>query len=249
MSVESKNSLAIVTGGSAGIGKAICVVLAQSGYNIVVFDTAPVPDDLVTAAQHCGRRLKYYEVDVAHEQSVKSACDDLAGILGRPVLLVNNAGIYPRISALEMPYDHWQRVLAVNLGGAFLCSTIVARLMLAHEGGVIVNIASGRALQGAKSGAHYAASKAGILSLTKSLALEWAPRIRVNAVIPGVSDTAQPRQSGVSDADLYARGNRIPMQRIGDPYDTAWAVEYLASDRAAYITGQSLCVNGGAFMQ
>ncbi len=243
------DSIAIVTGGSAGIGKAICAVLAEAGYDIAIFDLDVPPDDLIERVQRAGRRVAHFKVDVSSELAVTAACSEAANMLGTPSVLINNAGIYPRAAALDMPFALWERVLAVNLGGAFLCSVAVAKFMRAQRGGVIINIASGRALQGAKGGAHYAASKAGILSLTKSLAIEWAPSIRVNAVIPGVSDTAQPRQDGgITDAELFARGTKIPMQRIGDPYDTAWAVEYLVSAKAAYITGQSLCVNGGAIM-
>lgn len=240
---------AIVTGGSAGIGAAICMALALAGYDIAVFDFAAASTQLRYGIEALGRQFVYIPTDVSEEAQVILACERAAALLGDPKILVNNAGIYPRALVTEMSFDLWRRVLDVNLGGTFLCSRAVAPMMIRNGGGTIINIASGRALQGARKGAHYAASKAGILSLTKSLALEWAPIIRVNAVIPGVTDTAQPREGGVSDTELYARGEKIPLKRIGQPQDVAWAVEYLASDRAAYITGQSLCVNGGAIMQ
>jgi NAD(P)-dependent dehydrogenase (short-subunit alcohol dehydrogenase family) len=124
----------------------------------------------------------------------------------------------------------------------------VAKLMIEGGGGAIVNTASGRALQGAANGAHYSASKGGIIALTKSLALDWAPHgIRVNCVIPGLSDTAQPRVE-MRDNELYAAGARIPLGRIGKPEDTANMVAFLLSDDAAYMTGQSVAVNGGAIM-
>jgi NAD(P)-dependent dehydrogenase (short-subunit alcohol dehydrogenase family) len=249
MNSMSLKRIAIVTGGSAGIGRAVCLALADSGYDIVIFDIASEPHDLVALIEARGRSVLYLLVDVSQEDQVIAATQKVTSLLGEPVVLVNNAGIYPRASALAITYDSWQRVLDVNLGGTFLCSRTVAPLMLEGGGGAIVNIASGRALRGAIGGAHYAASKAAILSLTKSLALEWAPKIRVNAVIPGVTDTAQPRQGGVSDAELYARGEKIPLKRIGEAQDVAWAVDYLVSFRAGYITGQSLCVNGGSIMQ
>jgi 3-oxoacyl-[acyl-carrier protein] reductase len=164
-------------------------------------------------------------------------------------VLVNNSEIYPRSLALDMSYDLWKHVLGVNLGGTFLCRCAVAPAMLKHGEGVIINIVSGLALQDVRKGIHYAESKTGTISLTKSLPVEWAPHIRVNTVIPGVTETAQPRQSGVTDTELYARGAKIPLKRIGPPQDTAWAVEYLVSPRATYITGQSLCVIGGSIMQ
>jgi NAD(P)-dependent dehydrogenase (short-subunit alcohol dehydrogenase family) len=115
-------------------------------------------------------------------------------------------------------------------------------------GGAIVNMASGRALAGAANGAHYSASKGGIIALTKSLALDWAPyNIRVNCVIPGVTDTAQPRGE-MSDAELYAMGSRIPLGRIGQPEDTAAVVAFLLGKDSGYMTGQSVAVNGGAIM-
>ena len=249
MMMENFRGVALVTGGSCGIGHAICLALAEAGYDIAVFDVATVPGDLPEKIQSMKRRLFFQAVDVSSESEVTTGYKKIVLSLGQPVVLVNNAGIYPRSPALDMSYDLWKHVLHVNLGGTFLCCRAVAPAMLKRGEGAIVNIASGRALRGARKGSHYASSKAGIISLTKSLALEWAPHIRVNAVIPGVTDTAQPRQGGVSNEELHARGTNIPLGRIGQPQDTALAVAYLVSSRAAYITGQSLCVNGGSIMQ
>jgi NAD(P)-dependent dehydrogenase (short-subunit alcohol dehydrogenase family) len=167
---------------------------------------------------------------------------------GRPDSLVNNAGIFPRARALDMELSEWERVLRVNLTGTFLCARAVARAMKEAGKGAIVNMASGRALAGAAKGAHYSATKGGIIALTKSLALDWAPYgIRVNCVIPGVSDTAQPRGE-LSDDELYALGARIPLGRIGQPQDIAAAVAFLLGEDSAYMTGQSIAVNGGAIM-
>jgi NAD(P)-dependent dehydrogenase (short-subunit alcohol dehydrogenase family) len=167
---------------------------------------------------------------------------------GRPDGLVNNAGIFPRARALDMELSEWERVLRVNLTGTFLCARAVARAMKEAGKGAIVNMASGRALAGAAKGPHYSASKGGIIALTKSLALDWAPYgIRVNCVIPGVTDTAQPRGE-LSDDELYALGSRIPLGRIAQPQDIAAAVAFLLGDDSAYMTGQSIAVNGGAIM-
>jgi NAD(P)-dependent dehydrogenase (short-subunit alcohol dehydrogenase family) len=147
-----------------------------------------------------------------------------------------------------MPLSEWERVLRVNLTGTFLCSCAAARAMQKAGGGAIVNMASGRALAGAASGPHYASSKAAIIGLTKSLAVDWAQsRIRVNCVIPGLTDTAQPRGE-LSDDELYALGARTPLGRVGQPEDIASAVAFLLSSDAAYMTGQSIAVNGGAIM-
>jgi NAD(P)-dependent dehydrogenase (short-subunit alcohol dehydrogenase family) len=147
-----------------------------------------------------------------------------------------------------MELAEWERVLRVNLTGTFLCARAAAQRMKEAGRGVIVNTASGRGLAGAAKGAHYAASKAGIIALTKSLALDWAPYgIRVNCVIPGLADTAQPRGE-LSDEELYAMGSRIPLGRIAEPADIAGVVAFLLGEDAAYMTGQSVAVNGGAIM-
>ena len=147
-----------------------------------------------------------------------------------------------------MKVSEWEQVLRVNLTGTFLCARAVARGMKEAGQGVIVNMASGRALAGAANGAHYSASKGAIIALTKSLALDWAPYgIRVNCVIPGITDTAQPRGE-MTDDELYAVGSRIPLGRIGQPQDIAAVVAFLLGDDSAYMTGQSVAVNGGAIM-
>lgn len=246
---KTRCGVALITGGAAGIGKAIGLTLSRHGYDIGIFDIVPEPLHLIKEITNSGRRAFYVNVDVSSEERVLQGYDLVGKNLGYPDVLVNNAGIYPRSSALEMSYKLWKKVLNTNLGSAFLCSRTVAPAMLEKGSGVIINISSGRGLQGALKGSHYAASKAGVISLTRSLALEWAPTIRVNTIIPGVTDTAQPRQAINSDDELYSRGAQIPLGRIGQPQDVAWAVEYLVSPNAAYITGQSLCVNGGSIMQ
>jgi NAD(P)-dependent dehydrogenase (short-subunit alcohol dehydrogenase family) len=168
--------------------------------------------------------------------------------MGEAGWAVNNAGIFPRARALDMKLSEWEQVLRVNLTGTFLTARAVAARMKELGRGAIVNTASGRALAGAANGAHYSATKGGILALTKSLALDWASfGIRVNCIIPGLSDTAQPRVE-MGDNELYAAGAKIPLGRIGQPQDIAAVVAFLLSDDAAYMTGQSVAVNGGAIM-
>lgn len=248
--MADRKKAAVVTGGAKGIGRAVALALAARGYDVAIFD---VLDDIgaMTAreAETLGASCVFHHVDVSDEEQVKAAAAAVVDRFGAPHALINNAGVYPRASALEMPYALWQKVLSVNLGGTFLCSRTLAPSMRAAGGGVIVNMSSGRGLQGAVMGSHYAASKAGVISLTRSLALEWAPDIRVNAIIPGVTDTDQPREAMQSVEELYARGKRIPLGRIGQPEDIARGVCLLLSEDAAYVTGQSLCVNGGAIMQ
>jgi NAD(P)-dependent dehydrogenase (short-subunit alcohol dehydrogenase family) len=247
--MTEKRKRAVVTGGSKGIGRAIVLALAAKGYDVAIFDIlADAGEATAQEATKLGTSCVFHAVDVGEEAQVAAAAKTVAKRMGALDVLVNNAGIFPRAAALDMPYALWQKVLGINLGGTFLCSRAFAPAMR-KKGGSIVNIASGRGLQGTPMGSHYAASKAGIISLTRSLALEWAPDIRVNAIVPGVTDTDQPREAMQSEEELYARGKCIPLGRIGQPEDIAHGVCLLISEDAGYITGQSLCVNGGAIMQ
>ena len=239
---------AIVTGAAQGLGRAIALRLAGSVSDLALWDIRE--EGLRECARDCearGAHVTLHCVDVSDEDQIADALNAFVGAYGAPNVLVNNAGIFPRAPATEIALSLWNKVIAVNLGGTFLCSRACARHMLAANGGIIVNTASGRAFGGAIDGAHYAASKAGIIALTKSLALEWAPTIRVNCVVPGLSDTAQPRE-GMSEEQIRAAGENIPLKRIGKPDDTAALVAFLVSEDAAYITGQSIATNGGAVM-
>ena len=189
-----------------------------------------------------------WQVDVGVVDQVEAAGSDFIREWGPPDGLVANAGIFPRARALDMQLSEWELVLRVNLTGTFLSARAAARAMKDAGRGAIVTLASGRALAGAANGAHYAATKGGIIALTKSLALDWAPYgIRVNCVIPGITDTAQPR-GDMTDEQLYAAGARTPLGRIGQPDDIASVVAFLLGSEAAYMTGQAVAVNGGAIM-
>ena len=163
-------------------------------------------------------------------------------------VLVNNAGIYPSTSIEELTNESWNQVIGTNLTGAFLCSRAAVPIMLEKKKGRIINVSSTTAFRGAQNGAHYAASKAGLIGFTKALALELAPAgITVNVICPGLTDTAQPR-GHMTDQELYAKKERVPLGRIAQPEDIVGPVLFLASDKAAHITGQSVLVNGGDFM-
>ncbi len=239
----------IVTGAAQGIGRAVALRLASPGVHIAVWDTQAVGvEETASLCRGRGAVSRAWTVDVGVEDQVEGAVLDFTREWGSPDGLVANAGIFPRSRALDMQLSEWERVLRVNLTGTFLCARAAARAMTKVGGGAIVTMASGRALAGAANGAHYSATKSGIIALTKSLALDWAPHgIRVNCVIPGLSDTAQPRGE-MSDDQLHAAGARIPLGRIGQPEDIAGVVAFLLGSDAAYMTGQSVAVNGGAIM-
>jgi NAD(P)-dependent dehydrogenase (short-subunit alcohol dehydrogenase family) len=239
----------IVTGAAQGIGRAVALHVASPGVHLAVWDVKR--DGVEETAKLCqekGAVARAWTVDVGDADAIEAAVSAFERAWGKPDGLVNNAGIFPRARALEMKLAEWEEVLRVNLTGTFLAARAVAARMKDLGRGAIVNTASGRALAGAANGAHYAASKGGIIALTKSLALDWAAYgIRVNCVIPGLTDTAQPRVE-MGDNELYAAGARIPMGRIGRPEDIAAVVAFLLSDDAGYMTGQSVAANGGAIM-
>jgi NAD(P)-dependent dehydrogenase (short-subunit alcohol dehydrogenase family) len=239
----------IVTGAAQGIGRAAALRMASPGVHVAVWDMQA--DGVEETAQLCraaGAVSRAWQLDVGSEDQVEGAVADFGREWGRPDGLVNNAGIFPRARALDMQLSEWEQVLRVNLTGTFLCARAAARAMKEAGGGAIVNMASGRALAGAANGAHYSATKGGIIALTKSLALDWgAHDIRVNCVIPGLTDTAQPRGE-MSQEQIYAMGERTPLGRVGQPQDIAAVIAFLLSDDSAYMTGQSVAVNGGAIM-
>jgi len=237
--------VALVTGAARGIGAAIALALAERGASVVCADIGP-PDDHAAEIRARGGQARALTLDVADARAVRAAF----GVLERGIdILVNNAGIFPRAPALELDEAEWDRVLDVNLKGTMLCAQAAAALMRDQgRGGRIVNITSGAAFVPTAQSAAYAASKAGIVALTRVLALELAPSaITVNAVAPGLTDTAQPR-SFYSDEDLAAIAARIPHGRIAQPAEIVGAVAFLCSDAAAYVTGQTLHVNGGLYM-
>jgi NAD(P)-dependent dehydrogenase (short-subunit alcohol dehydrogenase family) len=240
---------AIVTGAGQGIGRAIALGLACEGANVVVAD---INKDAATGVkkevEQIGRNALAIQTDVSDEHSVRVMVENSLREFGKLDILVNNAGVFPVSSVEEMSETDWDRVIGTNLVGTFLCSRAVASKFIEQKNGRVISITSGRAFHGAKNGAHYASSKAGIIGFSKALALELAPyQVTVNVICPGITDTAQPR-GHQTEEQIYSQGQKIPMGRIGQPEDLIGTAVFLSSDSAAFITGQTIIVNGGSIM-
>jgi NAD(P)-dependent dehydrogenase (short-subunit alcohol dehydrogenase family) len=210
--------------------------LQAEGFRVAAFDLNVQNADTALALS----------VDVSDPTAVSEAFRTVAERLGPVDIVANVAGIYgDHRPVRDQTLDNWRRVLAVNLDGTFLCSQAALPGMLERGWGRVINVASGQAIRPRPLVAPYAASKAAVIGFTKALALEVAERgVTVNAIMPGVTDTAMPRQHG-SEERLQEQGRRNPMRRIGQPDDIAGVVAFLVSEDAAYITGQTLAVNGG----
>lgn len=244
-----REKIAIVTGAAQGIGRAIALGFAREGAKVVIGDIDVVKvEAVVKEISTLGTEALAVRVDVSDEASVENLKEKSLQRFSRVDILVNNAGIFPVSPAVKMSEEEWDRVIDTNLGGNFLCSRAVVPHMRAQKSGRIISISSALAYKGAKNGAHYAASKAGIIGFVKALARELAlDGITVNAICPGITDTALPRGHR-SKEEMDDQGKQIPLSRIGQAEDLVGPVIFLASDAASYITGQALIVNGGGFM-
>lgn len=237
----------IVTGGARGIGKACILAFAKEGYNVVVNYTRTYPEALVEELKENGVPHLAVKADVSKEEEAKALVEETVKTFGGVHVLVNNAGITRDNLVLRMKTEDFSEVLNVNLTGAFHMVKHVVPLMVKKRTGRIINISSVVALRGNAGQVNYAASKAGLIGLTKSLAKELAKRsITVNAVAPGYieTDMTEVLSDNVKDAIRAS----VPAARLGQPEDVAQAVVFLGSDNAAYVTGQVLAVDGGMSM-
>jgi 3-oxoacyl-[acyl-carrier protein] reductase len=246
MSLEGK--IAIVTGAAQGIGRTIAETLAQDGADIAIADMDPGrAQEAADAVKKLGRRVLNLKVNVAEWDGVKAMADQVLKEWGTIDILVNNAGITRDGLLVRMKEEDWNLVLQVNLTGTFHCIKAVLQTMTKQRSGRIVNIASIVGAMGNAGQANYAASKAAVIGLTKTVAREYASRsVTVNAVAPGFIDT--PMTQGLSAEVKETLQKQIPLGRLGRPSDVAAAVRFLVSEDAGYITGQVLHVNGGMLM-
>lgn len=247
--MKLNEKIALVTGGSRGIGRAVCLELAKGGASVALCyaGNTAAAQETVAACQALGVNAMALQCDVADEAQVAAMVQAVLEAFGRVDILVNNAGITRDGLLMAMPAESFDAVIQTNLRGAFLCMRAVCRPMMRQRYGRIVNISSVVGLRGNAGQVNYAASKAGLIGMTKSMARELATRgITVNAVAPGfiATDMTDAMPQKAREATLAG----IPAARLGTPEEVAGAVAFLCSDDAAYITGQVLAVDGGMSM-
>ncbi len=260
---------ALVTGGAKGIGRGIALRLAEAGADVAIVDVdEPAAVATVADIQKLGRKSRFIRADLTSAQDAKAAVKATWDVFGRLDIVVNNAGIFPMVPALQLDEATWDRTIDINLKGAFFVSQAAAGYMTGTvggnaksgvPGGSIVNIASIDAFHPSGNLAHYDASKGAMLMMTRSLAVEWAKQnVRVNGVAPGGIRTpgadavmaAIAKATGAADASGFVKGfeQRVPLGRMGVPDDIALATLFLASDASSYVTGQTLVVDGGVLL-
>ncbi len=251
MNIQLPDKVALVTGAGRGIGRAIALGLAQAGARVAVNDINPdTAERTAREIRDGGGEAVAFAADVANKLAVHTMINGCLERWGRLDILVNNAGVEPKASILTMDEYDWDRTLAVNLKGAFLCSQFAGRAMREQGGGVIVNIASiGGHKIPLKDRAAYCASKAGLVGFTRECAREFAAYgIRVNAICPGVIETEMTAQLRQNPEQMRKWLEDIPQGRLGTPEDVVGLVLFLCSEAAAYITGQAIHVDGGKVM-
>lgn len=243
---DIKGKVALVTGSSRGIGKATAMALGKEGAKVIVnyVKNKKKAQKVASHIKKEGGEAMVIGADVSSSQEVERMKNKVHEEMGKVTILVNNAGIHQHLKSWELSNEDWNRVMSVNLTSVFNCAKAFAQDMISKKWGRIVNISSVIAHIGTDHEVHYAASKGGVVSATKSLALELAPyNIRVNAVSPGYIETDMTKFSSKEERKYYLE--QIPIKRLGKPSEIADAVVFLCSERSSYITGEVLHVNGG----
>ncbi|MHA1721594.1 MAG: 3-oxoacyl-ACP reductase family protein [Candidatus Baldrarchaeia archaeon] len=246
--MEIKNKVALITGSSRGIGKAIALRLAKEGTNIAInyVKNREKAEKVAMEARKYGVEAKIYQADISKYQQVEEMVRKIVEDFNTIHILVNNVGIIPqRYSIFDIPLEEWEEILAVNLTGVFNCTKAVAPIMIKNGEGKIINISSVAGKMGGTVGPHYAASKAGIIGVTFSLAQELLKyNITVNAIAPGPIETEMVQN--ISEERRKIILSRVPMGRFGKPEEVAEAVIFLV--KCDYVTGEVLDINGGYYM-
>jgi 3-oxoacyl-[acyl-carrier protein] reductase len=250
MQLEIEGRRALVTGAQQGIGSATAIALAKAGADVAInwLDNRAAAEGIAAEIRALGRKAVLVQGSVASSGEVARMVEEADAALGGLDTLINNAGVFPRSPFLDLSEAEWDHVHTVNLKGSFLVAQAAARRMVAAgRKGAIVNLSSS-SVRGHVLGVHYAASKAGVIGLTRSMALALAPHgIRVNAIAPGITDTAQPRYQ-FSEAEMVAQSRLVPLGAMAQPADIAEIAVFLASERARFMTGEVVHANGGLYM-
>jgi 3-oxoacyl-[acyl-carrier protein] reductase len=249
MTKKLTDKVAIVTGGARGIGGQIAMAFAAEGADVVIADVLDeaAAEPVIASIAESGRRSLFVHTNVADEKQVRAMVDTAVAEFGRVDILVNNAGTFSEHGCEDLSVDEFDRVIAVNLRGSFMCSRFVITGMLERKSGVIINVASQLGQIGGLDMVHYCASKAGIIGMTKAMAREVATRgVRVNAIAPGPILTDMMAEE--SEEWAARKLSELPMARFGVADEVAPTAVFLASEDSSYYVGQTLCPNGGDVM-
>jgi hypothetical protein len=246
--VNFEDKVVIVTGAAVGIGQAAAIAFAEKDARVVVADIEVKKGKQTSSL--IGGDAFFIEINVANSESVKNMVKEVTKRFGRIDILVNNAGIYYQGDVIETPEEEWDKVIAVNLKGVYLCSHYVIPVMLRGNGGVVINVASEAGLVGIAGQVAYNASKAGVISMTKSMAVDFGRQgVRVNAVCPGTTETPMVKNALKKSKDPEKERRKLeeyrPLNRLGRPEEIAAAILAMASDHLGYATGSVLSIDGG----